>query len=61
MLGSMLGVRRASITQAAGSLRSVGIIAYQRGFVTILDRPGLEDAACEDYRITREAYDRALR
>src|SRR5437763_1466937 len=37
----------------------VGCIEYHRGHVTIRDPEALEDAACEDYRLAREAYDRA--
>jgi hypothetical protein len=36
----------------------VGLIRYSRGVITILDRPGLEAAACECYRIIEAEYDR---
>jgi CRP-like cAMP-binding protein len=57
-LAMMLGVRRAGVTTAAGALQRAGLIQYRRGRVTILDRRGLEDAACECYAITRTAFDR---
>lgn len=57
-LAGTLGVRRASVTEAAGTLHRAGIIDYSRGSMTILDSAGLEAAACEDYRLSREAYDR---
>jgi CRP-like cAMP-binding protein len=57
-LAMMLGVRRASVTDAAGALQRAGIITYQRGDITILSREALEEAACEDYAAVREAYDR---
>ena len=47
----MLGVGRPSITLAAGALQKAGLIRYSRGSVTILDRHGLENAACECYRV----------
>jgi len=59
-LGVMLGVRRAGVTVAAGSLQRAGLIRYRQGRVTILDREALEAAACECYRITTDEYDRLL-
>lgn len=56
-LSSMLGVRRPSVTVAAGMLQKAGLIRYSRGHMTILDRPGLEAAACECYQIVREQFD----
>jgi CRP-like cAMP-binding protein len=58
-LATMLAVRRASVTEAAGLLQQAGCIEYRRGQVTIRDPQALEDAACEDYRLALEAYDRA--
>jgi hypothetical protein len=54
-----LGVRRASVSKAAEPLQSAGIIDYHRGSVTIVDPRRLEAAACEDYRLSRAAYDQA--
>jgi hypothetical protein len=50
-IAQMLGIRRPSVTVAAGLLQKAGFIAYSRGHVTILDRTGLENAACECYAI----------
>jgi CRP-like cAMP-binding protein len=59
-LAIMLGVRRASVTVAAGILQKAGLIMYQRGEITVLDRSGLEEVACEDYFVIRAAFDRLL-
>jgi CRP-like cAMP-binding protein len=59
-LATMLGVRRSTVTVAAGALQSAGLITYRRGEITILDREGLEDIACEDYTVIREAFERLL-
>jgi CRP-like cAMP-binding protein len=59
-LALMLGVRRATVTQAAGTLQQAGLIAYQRGDITIADRAGLEDIVCEDYAAIRDAVEHLL-
>ncbi len=58
LLAIMLGVRRASITEAAQNLQKRGLIRYARGQVTVQDRPGLEAAACNCHRIIQSALDR---
>lgn len=51
LLAQMLGTRRSSVTIAAGVLQKAGLIAYTRGHVKIVNRPRLEEAACECYAI----------
>jgi CRP-like cAMP-binding protein len=59
-LAQMLGVRRASVTVAAGTLSKAGLIQYFRGRMRIVDRDGLETAACECYRLVRREFERLL-
>jgi CRP-like cAMP-binding protein len=56
-LSEMLGVRRPSVSLAAQTLQHAGLINYRWGRITVLDRLGLEDAACEDYRQIVEEYE----
>ena len=59
-LAGMLGVRRVGITEAAGALQRRGLIQYSRGALTILDRRGLERAACACYRAGLSVHDQAF-
>jgi len=57
-LSIMLGTRRAGVTVAASALQDRGLIRYRRGYVEVLDRAGLEQAACSCHRYSHEAYAR---
>jgi CRP-like cAMP-binding protein len=59
-LAYMLGVRRVGITAAAGTLQRDGLIEYHRGEVTVLNRGGLESAACACYADDQQGYARLL-
>jgi CRP-like cAMP-binding protein len=59
-LSYMLGVRRVGITNAATLLHRAGLIDYQRGQIRILDRAGLEAAACGCYAADRTVYRQVL-
>ncbi len=55
-LAYMLGVRRVGVTVAASALQRQNLIAYDRGEMTIVDRAGLERAACSCYASDQTAY-----
>lgn len=60
LIASMLGVRRESVTEAAGQLRERGVIGYRRGHISVLDRSGLEAHVCECYAAVKAEQDRLL-
>ena len=60
LIANMLGVRREGVTEAALKLQRAGLIAYRRGHITVLDRPGLEQRSCECYAVVKREYDRLL-
>jgi CRP-like cAMP-binding protein len=60
LLSNLLGVRRASISDAAGRLQKDGLIRYERGHISVLDRPEVERRACECYAVVKKEYDRLL-
>ena len=60
LIAGILGVRREGISEAAGNLQRAGLIRYSRGQIEVLDRAGLEKAACECYRVVRVEFERLL-
>jgi CRP-like cAMP-binding protein len=60
LISNMLGVRREGVTEAALKLQNAGLISYTRGRIEILDRPSLEERACECYAVVKKEYDRLL-
>ncbi|HYC50548.1 MAG TPA: Crp/Fnr family transcriptional regulator [Gemmatimonadaceae bacterium] len=57
---TMLGVRRSSVTVSAGELRARRLVDYTRSTIQVVDRPGLEEVACECYATIRSTYDRLI-
>ena len=60
-LAYMLGVRRVGVTRAATDLQRAGHIDYHRGALNIIDRHGLELAACSCYAADQTIYSDVLR
>jgi CRP-like cAMP-binding protein len=54
LVANMLGVRRESVTEAAGSLQNADCIRYRRGHIAVLDRKKLEARTCECYQVVRK-------
>jgi CRP-like cAMP-binding protein len=59
-IAEMLGSRRSGVSEAAMMLQGAGLIRYSRGHITILDREGLEEFACECYATVKVEFDRLL-
>jgi CRP-like cAMP-binding protein len=59
-LGLMLGLRRATVTDTASALQQRKLIRYHRGLITVVNRKGLEAAACECYRLINDEFARLL-
>lgn len=60
LVASMLGVRREGITEAAGNLQRAGFINSRRGHISVVERSGLEAAACECYAVVKKEMARLL-
>jgi CRP-like cAMP-binding protein len=59
-IATMLGTRRAGVSEAAGKLQDEGVIRYRRGDIQILDRQKMESYSCECYELVKREFDRLL-
>jgi CRP-like cAMP-binding protein len=59
-LSEMLGVRRASVTDAITPLQAAGAISHERARIRVLDHERLRDLTCECYEVVRRSYDELL-
>lgn len=59
-LSQMLGANRATVSLTAGIFQQAGLIRYARGVVSILNREGLENIACECYSVVKAEFDRSF-
>jgi CRP-like cAMP-binding protein len=60
LIANMLGVRRESVTAAAGHLQAAGLITHTRGHITVIDPVRLERRSCECHAVVKKEYDRLL-
>jgi CRP-like cAMP-binding protein len=61
LIGNMLGIEPADVSRAASGLEKAGLIHYNDGEITVLDRAGVEDRSCECYGVVKRESDRLLR
>jgi CRP-like cAMP-binding protein len=60
LIGNMLGLNSPGVTKATGALVKAGLIRYNAGVITVLDRPGVEKRSCECYETVKRESDRLL-
>lgn len=60
-VAELLGVQRPTVTLTARMMQTARLIDYHRGTLTLVDRPGLMEVACECYEIIKRVYDSALK
>lgn len=60
LISTMMGVRRAGVTDASLELQRQGLIRCTRGLIRVLDRKGLEAASCECYELVKKEFDRLM-
>jgi CRP-like cAMP-binding protein len=58
LAAGIFGVRRESITAAAGKLQRAGVLSYRRGHIAVIGRSGLEAGACECYTVLTQEFRR---
>ncbi|HUR89065.1 MAG TPA: Crp/Fnr family transcriptional regulator [Ramlibacter sp.] len=59
-ISNMLGVRRSGVSGSASKLEHLGVISYERGLITVLDRKRLEGLSCECYATVKKETDLLL-
>jgi hypothetical protein len=53
-------VQRSTVSAITRNFQTAGLITQGRGVITIIDRAGLEEAACECYGTIRRSFERLL-
>jgi len=61
LIGNMLGLSPGDVTKATDQLQQAGLIHYDAGEITVLDRAGVEERSCECYDVVKKESDRLLR
>jgi Mn-dependent DtxR family transcriptional regulator len=60
LIGNMLGLGPAEVVKATNVLKKAGLIHYEKGAITVLNRPAIEKRSFECYRVVKKESDRLL-
>jgi CRP-like cAMP-binding protein len=60
LIGNMLGLESAQVSTATDVLSKAGLISYNDGEITVLDRGAVERRSCECYEVVKKESDRLL-
>lgn len=60
LIAHLLGASREDVIEATLELQICGLIQYERGCISVLDRSGLQRRSCECYQVVKNEYDRLL-
>jgi CRP-like cAMP-binding protein len=60
LIGNMLGLSPVEVTKATNVLQKAGLIHYDAGDITVLDRAGVEERSCECYAVVKKESDRLM-
>jgi CRP-like cAMP-binding protein len=60
LIGNMLGLSPVNVTKATAVLHKAGLIYYDRGDITVLDRNAIEKRSCECYAVVKKENNRLL-
>ena len=56
-IANMLGIARSSVGEVARKLQEMGLVSYERGRFRVINRPAMEQMACECYGVVRDEFD----
>jgi len=60
LIGNMLGIKPTQVVAQTGLLQKDGLVTYQNGEITVVNRAGIEKRACECYKVVKTETDRLL-
>jgi hypothetical protein len=60
LIGNMLGIDSDGVITAASALEQAGLIGFHNGYITVVDRAGVEARSCECYNVVKKECDRLM-